>query len=251
MLFNGLGSEKIYPGQKIHLYPKPVFKEEFVTIRPIPLQGMHKVVKGETIYRIAKMYDLNIIDLLENNNLKSMELKSGQNLMLRSPTTANDDVDSSNIVHEKPLYTEPEESVQKVTIIPEENPYDRNDLVMPVEGTVTSEFGIRNGKPHKGIDISAPVGTPVHAVLDGKVVYTGVQRGYGNVIILEHQDYVMTVYAHNDANFVRLGDKVKKGQPIAAVGDTGTTSGPHLHFEYRIQGKAINPREVLPDLAAR
>ena len=70
----------------------------------------------------------------------------------------------------------------------------------------------------------------------------------GNVIILEHKDHTMTVYAHNEANLVRLEEKVDKGQPIATVGQTGTASGPHLHFEYRINGKAINPREVLPTL---
>ena len=58
----------------------------------------------------------------------------------------------------------------------------------------------------------------------------------------------MTIYAHNETNLVRLGEKVKQGQPIATVGETGTTSGPHLHFEYRVKGKAINPRDVLPNL---
>jgi len=106
---------------------------------------------------------------------------------------------------------------------------------------------MRDGKPHKGIDVAAEIGAPIHAAMSGKVVYVGTQRGYGNVIILEHENYVMTVYAHNETNLVRLDDIVNSGQPIATVGETGTTTGPHLHFEYRVQGRAVNPREIFPD----
>ena len=137
---------------------------------------------------------------------------------------------------EKPIVTQP------VTTKP------KSKLAIPLIGTVTSEFGLRDGRPHKGIDIASDKGDPIHAALKGKVVYSGTQRGYGNVIILEHDDNTMTVYAHNEANLVRLDEIVNKGQPIATVGQTGTASGPHLHFEYRIKGKAINPREVLPGL---
>ncbi len=117
---------------------------------------------------------------------------------------------------------------------------------MPVEGKILSEYGLRNGRPHKGIDLGAKSGTPIFAVLDGTVVYSGVQGAYGNVVVLEHPDFVMTVYAHNEKNLVAVGDTVQKGQQIAMVGSTGNATGSHLHFEYRIKGKAINPRKVLP-----
>lgn len=126
--------------------------------------------------------------------------------------------------------------------------YKKSDLIVPVQGIVTSEFGNRNGMVHKGVDISTSIGEPVYAVLNGTVAFAGTQRGYGNVIILEHKSYVMTIYAHNETNLVRLSEKVKQGQPIATIGETGTTSGPHLHFEYRVKGKAINPRDILPNL---
>lgn len=113
-------------------------------------------------------------------------------------------------------------------------------------GTITSRFGMRDGKPHKGVDIHLPIGEAVYAVLDGKVVFSGQQRGYGNVIVLEHDNYVMTVYAHNESNLARLGDMVKRGQPIATIGNTGNSTGPHLHFEYRVRGKALDPEQVLP-----
>ena len=123
----------------------------------------------------------------------------------------------------------------------------RDDLHLPLKGKILSEFGIRNKTVHNGIDIGAPVGEPIYAALDGKVVFVGVQRGYGNVVLLEHDDFIITVYAHNERNLVRLGDYVTKGQPIATVGQTGNASCPHLHFEYRVKGKAINPRDVIAE----
>jgi murein DD-endopeptidase MepM/ murein hydrolase activator NlpD len=117
---------------------------------------------------------------------------------------------------------------------------------MPTEGKVTSEFGLRHGRPHKGIDIANKTGTPIYAVMDGVVLFSGRQNGYGSVIIVEHPDFIMTVYAHNEINLVREGDKVLQGQQIATMGATGNATGPHLHFEYRIKGNAINPRKVLP-----
>ena len=86
------------------------------------------------------------------------------------------------------------------------------------------------------------------SVLPGKVAYSGRQRGYGNVVIIEHANSVMTVYAHNEANLVRVDEVVNQGQPIATLGSSGNSTGPHLHFEYRKNGKAINPRDVLPPI---
>ena len=249
-MFNNLSSDRIYIGQKIHLYPPPVRKSEFVTVRSVPPGGYHVVRKGEDIYRIAKMYDVNIIDLVEYNKLSNLDIKTGQKLFLIKSDT--DYAMSSETKEKQPekkqIGREEKKTVQLEKAITDKLITKRYELILPVEGEVTSEFGLRNGKPHKGIDISAPVGTPIYAVMDGKVVYNGTQRGYGNVIILEHRNYIMTVYAHNEANLVRIGEKVKQGQPIASLGQTGTASGPHLHFEYRIQGKAIDPRKVLPQL---
>jgi murein DD-endopeptidase MepM/ murein hydrolase activator NlpD len=191
------------------------------------------------------MYDLSILEIMEFNNLKSFTIKVGQKIYLKKT------MKKKKIPKQDELKTEktPGESAIKKSKRKENIKFSKTeDMFVPVRGTVTSEFGLRNGKPHKGIDISAPIGDPIFAVQDGKVVYVGNQRGYGNIVILEHKNYVMTVYAHNEANLVRLGEDVKKGQPIATLGQTGTTSGPHLHFEYRIRGKAINPREVFPNL---
>jgi len=236
-LFNNLKSDRIFVGQKIYLYPREQKKSEYVTVRSIPKNGYHVVKPKETIYRLAKMYDVSIFDLLDFNDLHSLELTPGMKLWLKDLGKSSQ---TKTEITQKRKKEKPKKSIiSKLT---------KKKLFLPVKGTVTSEFGMRNGRPHKGIDIAASTGEPIYAALDGKVVFAGTQRGYGNVIILEHDDFVMTVYAHNEANLVRLGDNVKKGQPIASVGQTGTATGPHLHFEYRLKGKAINPRDVLPKI---
>ena len=252
-LYNNLKSDRIFAGQKIHLFPRPIRKSEFVTVRSIPESKIHTVKKNESIHRIAKMYNLEVMQILEYNDLKTFKLRFGQKLWLES---------DHNAFVSKEIEEKTEEKIEKKLTtkekVKEKTPdirkdiwvksYKKGELIAPVQGIVTSEFGNRNGMVHKGIDIAASIGEPVYAVLSGTVAFAGTQRGYGNVIILEHKGYVMTIYAHNETNLVRLGEKVKQGQPIATIGETGTTTGPHLHFEYRVKGKAINPREVLPNL---
>ncbi len=239
MLFNNMNQERVFVGQKIYLYPREKKKSDFVTTRSIPRQGYHIVKDKESIYRISKMYDVDILDLMDFNNLQDLELKKGMKLWLQANEKSRETEQEIIAARSK---THTDEQKKEAKVKPQ-----KDELFMPVQGVVTSEFGNRNGRPHKGIDLAAGRGAPIYAVLPGKVVYTGNQRGYGNVIILEHDDLVMTVYAHNESNLVRLGEQVKKGQPIATVGSTGNSSSPHLHFEYRVKGKAINPREVLPD----
>ncbi len=111
---------------------------------------------------------------------------------------------------------------------------------------VSSQFGPRGRKHHDGIDIPAPKGTPIVAVDSGVVIYSdnGI-RGYGNMIVISHGDEVFTVYAHNSKNKVDKGDKVEKGDVIALIGNTGRSTGPHLHFEIRMKNKVRNPAQYL------
>jgi len=101
---------------------------------------------------------------------------------------------------------------------------------------------------HDGIDIAAPEGTPIHAVERGEVIFSDQLRGYGNIVILRHGGGLVSVYAHNQANLVREGDKVERGDVIAKVGSTGRVSGPHLHFEIRKNNMAQDPLRFLPQL---
>lgn len=111
---------------------------------------------------------------------------------------------------------------------------------------VSSSFGPRGRRHHDGIDIPAPRGTPIVAADTGVVIYSdnGI-RGYGNMIVLAHGDDIFTVYAHNRKNKVRKGDRVEKGEGIAEIGNTGRSTGPHLHFEIRVKNKVRNPAQFL------
>ena len=118
--------------------------------------------------------------------------------------------------------------------------------LLNVAPSVGSPFGTRGGRTHEGIDLPAPTGTPVVAAADGEVVYAGNGiRGYGNLVVLQHPGDLLTVYAHNSALFVTQGQGVRAGDRIAAVGQTGHATGPHLHFEVR-QGQI--PRDPMPYL---
>lgn len=190
---------------------------------------IYVVQKKDTLYHIATINGMTVDELKRLNNLTSNQISVGQRLLLAGSADALASTGSSLT----------EEELKRSDKI-------RGDLIMPLKGVISSEFGLRNGKPHKGMDIAAKSGTPIYAVLDGVVVYSGVQSGYGNVVVIEHPDFVMTVYAHNERNAVRKDEEVKQGQIIAYVGSTGQSTGPHCHFEYRLKGKAINPRKVLP-----
>jgi murein DD-endopeptidase MepM/ murein hydrolase activator NlpD len=112
---------------------------------------------------------------------------------------------------------------------------------------VSSEFGERWGKVHKGMDMAADVGEPVFAIADGEVIYAGDGlRGYGNVVILRHDKKTSSLYAHNSELKVKQGDVVKQGTLIALLGSTGHSTGPHVHFEIRDGDVAVNPRTLLP-----
>ncbi|WP_129596303.1 M23 family metallopeptidase [Anaerophilus nitritogenes] len=118
-------------------------------------------------------------------------------------------------------------------------------LGTPTRGRLTSPFGYRWGRKHTGIDLAAPIGTPVSAADGGKVVFSGTKSGYGKCIILDHGGGTQTYYAHNSKLLVSVGQKVYKGQKIAEVGNTGRSTGPHLHFEVRKNGTPVNPLQYL------
>ena len=119
---------------------------------------------------------------------------------------------------------------------------------MPVaQGYIASGFGDRSDPfdghqaIHMGVDFAAPEGTPVSAVADGVVTFTGVRNGYGNVVEIDHGNGYMTRYAHNSSISAVAGDRVHAGQTIASVGSTGRSTGPHCHFEVWYNGRAVNP----------
>jgi len=123
----------------------------------------------------------------------------------------------------------------------------RGGFSRPVSGGVTSGFGmryhpiLRRVKLHTGIDFHAGYGTAIRAAADGVVISSSYLRGYGNTVILDHGSGLSTVYAHCSRTSVSRGGRIRRGQVIAAVGSTGYSTGPHLHFEIRVNGRPVNP----------
>lgn len=119
--------------------------------------------------------------------------------------------------------------------------FANRNLYTPTIGVISSYFGERWGTVHKGLDIAANTGTPISAAFDGNVKFSGVMSGYGNVIIVEHKNGIETVYAHCNTLIAKVGESVGKGQKIATVGNTGNSTGPHLHFEIKVNGTPVDP----------
>jgi murein DD-endopeptidase MepM/ murein hydrolase activator NlpD len=118
-------------------------------------------------------------------------------------------------------------------------------FIWPINGSVTSEFGPRWGSFHPGLDIADPEGTPIAASKAGVVVSAGPNGGYGNFVVIDHGDATATAYAHQSRIAASDGQQVSQGETIGYVGSTGFSTGNHLHFEIRVNGSAVNPRDYL------
>jgi murein DD-endopeptidase MepM/ murein hydrolase activator NlpD len=114
-------------------------------------------------------------------------------------------------------------------------------VAWPVSGPVTSGFGIRWGRMHEGIDIAVAEGTPVRAAAAGTVIYAGWLGGYGNLVVVDHGNGLSTAYAHNSSLGVGVGQSVAAGEVVSYSGNTGNSTGPHVHFEVRVNGSAVDP----------
>lgn len=189
-------------------------------------EDKHQIKWGETFWSISKKYGLSISELsLLNPGIEPAKIKSGEFLRVKkvaSPSRGRSIPRNQSVTVLKSL-----------------------SFSFPVSGArLTSPFGMRRGRMHRGIDLAAPGGTPIRAVYSGTVDYAGWKSGYGLVVILDHGDF-RTLYAHNSENLVQKGETVINGQAIAKVGKTGNATGNHLHFELEIQGQKINPLPYL------
>ncbi len=267
--------------------------------------GIYHIVKpGQTLYTIAKTYNVSLYELMKVNKIRDpTKIKPGDRIFIPGatrqryvPSTVGDIIrnsgkgesaskkKSSPVQRKKKVETagEIDFTVPEVRLpdLPGERqnknrrketskeiqrerskgaPYPVKkkrkkvlalkipEFIWPVEGVVTSPFGWRGHEHHDGIDIGAPLGTPIRAAADGVVIYSGNGlTGYGNMIVIKHTPRVFTVYAHNKRNLVRKGQRVKQGQIIGYVGKSGRATGPHLHFEIRIGTRPVDPLRYLP-----
>ena len=199
-------------------------------------QQVHEVKTGETLYSIAKLYQLPVAVIVDANHLvNAAQISAGDTLQIPGRMAAREpSLPRGRVV---PL------GFAKAFV---------GALAWPCASKeISSRFGKRSGSFHEGLDIRARPGTPVYAAHDGKVVYSGKGlSGYGRLVAIRG-DGIMTVYAHNSKNFVDKYEYVKRGDQIAESGDSGDTTGPHLHFEVRLvnqQGRyhAVDPMAFFP-----
>jgi murein DD-endopeptidase MepM/ murein hydrolase activator NlpD len=222
---------------------------------------VHTVERGENVYRIAGWYRVPVGEVLRANGLDDPRaLRPGQKLLIPNAERG---------APPGPLL--PPAGVRPSEGSPLERPRSQFDglgelrpnalarmraraqarlsgnvFAWPLEGSVSSGFGSRNGNPHEGIDILADPGTPIRAAEAGRATFSGTLGAYGNVVILRHDGRFVTVYAHTLRNLVERGARVRRGQVIAEVGASGNASGPHLHFEIRRDERSRNPLLYLP-----
>lgn len=196
----------------------------------------HVVERHQTLYRICKTYQVDLKEVASLNGIKDQtRIRSGQRIFIPGVKKVLkveiyiDDVVAEETGGEKEKYVETPDS-------------KRIDLIWPLNGKRGDLFEDAERRLHQGMDILAPAGTPIKASQSGWVTYSGSAiRGYGNLIILRHNEEFVTVYAHNQVNLVEEGNWVEREQIIAKVGQTGNASGPHLHFEIRKNNKAVDP----------
>ena len=222
----------------------------------MPVARYHTVVHGDTLYSISRNYNVDVTTLSKLNNLQEpYALRVGQKLALPGSIGESTVVSESISATNKSATTTSSSfsssvKSQPVTSSAKAKPtaYRKNKFAWPLKGSVISRYGaIGKGRSNDGINIKAPLGTIVKAADSGKVAYAGNElKGFGNLILIQHDDGWITAYAHNSSFLVKKGQRVQKGTPIAKVGSSGSVNTPQLHFEVRSGKKPLNPLAYLP-----
>lgn len=193
--------------------------------------SLHIVTPGESLWAIAQEYGVTVNSILQFNNLP----------------------DPNHVLPGQRLIIPPAGGGDAATVMALQVLTQQDLLTWPVRGggIISSLFGPRNDRIHKGLDIAATTGTPILAAADGRVTYADWAGTYGMLVVIDHGDGLLTRYAHASRIRVSNGQQVRAGQHIADVGSTGRSTGPHLHFEVEIRGEVIDPLTMLPAGASR
>jgi len=193
-----------------------------------PAGVYHRVEPGQTLYRIGQAYGVDPGEIARVNGIADpTQISVGTCLWVPGAS-------------------------QSLSVEPTLTGLRRGQTCWPVHGRITSKFGMRvhpvSGKrrKHQGLDIAAPIGTPVRVAERGRVRFAGWSEGYGNLLIIDHGRGFETRYGHNSELAVRAREFVYKGQVVARSGSTGVSTGPHVHFEVRISDRPVDPRRYLP-----
>jgi murein DD-endopeptidase MepM/ murein hydrolase activator NlpD len=230
-------------------------------VEPELVSVVHVVTPGQTLYRISRAYGVSVDELMALNGIEDPRAVGiGQKLLIpgasevqevevAAPGTADGGVPEVAVEADPDpvpaAHPRPPPAARRAPGPTTRPGQGKGDLAWPVRGVLYARFGRKGADPHDGIDLAAPVGTPVKTAAEGAVLFAGDQPGYGKIVIVEHADGLITLYAHNRDLRVKVGQRVRPEQVIATVGESGRTSGPHLHFEVRRNGMPVDPLEHL------
>lgn len=222
------------------ILPEQVLKEPQLMNRM--KKGVTIVSKHETVETLAIPYRVNVKPdptKYRGDDKTIVQGKNGSKQVVYELVKENGKLVQKNAVHQKIL----QQPVTKVMIRGTKVKPSRGDgqFRMPSAGILSSPFGKRWGRIHAGIDLATPIGTPVHTSDHGRVTFVGIKRGYGKCMIVDHGNGYQSLYGHLDGFVAKKGDIVAKGEVIAKSGNTGRSTGPHLHFEIHKDGEPINP----------
>lgn len=219
--------------------------QELSLIVPKPLIGVKTVEEATYIDKIQFDQKLEFSDSLYKDQT-SIRVRGvyGEKEVSAIITKVNGVETDREIIKEKVIKKSKEQILVKGTKDPPPKK-GTGAFATPTRGSISSRFGMRKGRHHDGLDIAAPIGTAVKAADGGDVIFVGTYSTYGKLIKIDHGAGFQSWYGHLSAYSVKVGDKVYKGQIIGAVGNTGRSTGPHLHFEIRKNGTPVNPSKYL------
>ncbi len=211
-------------------------KEVKITYKYYEISSNEEVIEKVDTLEIAEQLVNNIKEISNEEQKLSVNEKTTQNI--EEITTNTIEVAEKNIIEKLKI-----DNTEEIT-----NINGIKIATLPVTGTISSRYGeassIRSST-HTGLDIAAPTGTPIKVIANGTVTFSAYSGSYGYLVKIEHGNNLETWYAHTSKMYVKVGQEVKAGDIIAAVGNTGNSTGPHLHLELRINGKHVNPQKYL------
>lgn len=237
-------SNKVYTKVETNKVSGVVMKSDGVNIGVVASEEIgNKAIEIVKERYLAKTKVKGIKTVVVNNKITYEKTTCNESEIYSAEDLSNKIIENNNNKNNVISFTIVKESeAMPVISSPREKLVALNSsLHTPTVGWLTSYFGVRDGIMHKGIDVAANLGTPIEAALDGIVSFSGIQNGYGKVVKIDHGNGMETIYAHCNKLYVNKGETIKKGTHIADVGSTGDSTGPHLHFEVKVNGNPVDP----------
>ncbi len=227
----------------------------------LPEPAVHVVRQGDTVYSISRRYGVDMSSLARMNGMRKEPYSIYPGQILKLPPSVVEATEEKIVARNEPPKTKASAAKPSAKVAPKKAPVKKKSAIRlptaparssgkfawPVHGTVMTKFGSAGaGRHNDGINIKIAEGTPVAAAENGVVAYAGNElKGFGNLLLVKHADGWITAYAHNKEFLVKRGDSVKRGQPIAKAGKTGSAKEAQLHFEIRKGTKAVDPLTYL------